>query len=144
VEFDFLPALSSSLNLASTCLIVAGWFRVRRRDLDGHRRAMVAALVASAAFLVTYVVHHALHGIHGSSAEGGARLAYQIVLKSHTALSVCAAILVPRVAWLGFKGRLDRHRFLARIALPIWLYVSATGVVLYVMAYHLWPKSAAA
>ena len=141
MEFDVLPAVSSALNVATTVLLVVGWTRIRRKDVDGHRRAMLSALASSVAFLVTYVVHHALHGTHGSGATGGARTFYLAVLGTHTVLAVAVAVLAPRVAWLGLKGRLDAHRRLARITLPIWLYVSVTGVVVYVMAYHLWPAA---
>lgn len=144
MEFDVLPAVSSSLNLATLALLVTGWRRIRRKDVDGHRRAMVSALAVSAAFLVTYVVHHALHGQHRSSAGGGARTVYMLVLWTHTPLATAVAVLAPRVAWLGWKGEIDRHRFLARFTLPCWIYVSVTGIVVYVMAYHLWPSAGSA
>jgi uncharacterized membrane protein YozB (DUF420 family) len=144
VEFDVLPAVSSALNVATTVLLVVGWRRIRRKDIDGHRRAMLAAIVTSALFLVTYVVHHALHGTHGSSASqvsAAAGIFYAAILGTHTALAIAIAVLVPRVAWLALKGHIDRHRTLAKVTLPIWLYVSVTGVAVYVMAYHLWPKA---
>jgi len=141
VEFDVLPAVSSALNVATTVLLLVGWTRIRRRDVDGHRRAMLSALATSAVFLVTYVVHHALHGAHGSGATGAARTFYLAILGTHTVLAVAVAVLAPRVAWLGLKGRLDAHRRLAKVTLPVWLYVSVTGVAVYVMAYHLWPAA---
>lgn len=140
MEFDVLPAVSSLLNVTTTVLLVVGWRRIRRGDAEGHRRAMLSALAVAAVFLVSYVVHHSLHGTHGSSAAGGARTFYRAVLGSHTVLAVAVAVLAPRVAWLGLKGRLASHKWLARITLPIWLYVSVTGVAVYVMAYHLWPN----
>lgn len=143
MEFDFLPALSSALNAATTLLLVVGWLRIRRKDVDGHRRAMLTAIVTSALFLVTYVVHHFLHDMHGSGATGAARIFYLVVLNTHTALAVAIAVLVPRVVWLALKGHIDRHKTLAKITLPIWLYVSVTGIAVYVMAYHLWPARAA-
>lgn len=144
MEFDVLPAVSSSLNLVTLVLLVTGWRRIRRKDAAGHRRAMLSALAVSVAFLVTYVVHHALHGQHRSGAEGAARTAYMLVLWTHTPLAMAVAVLAPRVAWLGWKGELERHRFLARFTLPCWIYVSVTGIVVYVMAYHLWPSARAA
>jgi uncharacterized membrane protein YozB (DUF420 family) len=141
VGFDVLPAVSSALNVATTVLLLVGWARIRRKDIDGHRRAMLSALATSVAFLVTYVVHHALHGTHGSGATGGARTFYLAILGTHTVLAVAVAVAAPRVAWLGLKGRLDAHRRLARLTLPVWLYVSVTGVAVYVMAYHLWPAA---
>jgi uncharacterized membrane protein YozB (DUF420 family) len=140
VEFDVLPAVSSAFNVASTVLLVVGWRRIRRKDVEGHRRAMLTALCTSGAFLVLYLVHHSVHPwIHRCGAEGAAKVAYQVILTSHTILAAAIAFLAPRVAWLGVKGRLDSHRRLARVTLPIWIYVSVTGVVVYVMAYHLWP-----
>jgi uncharacterized membrane protein YozB (DUF420 family) len=140
VEFDVLPAISSALNVATTVLLLVGWTRIRRKDADGHRRAMLSALATSAVFLVTYLVHHAVHPwIHRCAAEGATLVAYRVILTSHTILAVAIAVLAPRVAWLGLKGRLDSHRRLAKITLPVWLYVSVTGVVVYLMAYHLWP-----
>ena len=140
MEFDLLPAVSSALNVASTVLLVTGWIRIRRKDVEGHRRAMLTALGTSGAFLVAYLLHHALHPwIHRCAAQGATLAVYQIILGTHTILAVTIAVLAPRVAWLGLKGRIESHRFLAKFTLPCWLYVSVTGVVVYVMAYHLWP-----
>ena len=140
MDFDVLPAVSSFLNAVTTVLLVVGWRRIRHKDVAGHRRAMLAAIVASALFLASYVVHHALHGTHGSSARDASVVAgifYAVILATHTAMAIAIAILVPRVAWLALKGEIDRHRTLARITLPIWLYVSVTGVVVYLMLYRL-------
>jgi putative membrane protein len=141
VEFDVLPAVSSGLNVLTTILLVAGWLRIKRKDVTNHRRLMIAALVCSIAFLVTYVVHHEMHGHHETSATGLTRIGYTVVLTTHTVLALAVAILAPRVAWLGLKGRIERHRVLARMTLPMWLYVSVTGVAVYVMVYHLWPAA---
>jgi putative membrane protein len=138
-DFDVLPALSSSLNVATTTLLFVGWRRIKRKDVDGHRRTMLTALVTSAAFLLVYLVNHSIHGVHGCGATGGARTFYLFVLWTHTPLAAAVAYLAPRTAWLGVKGRFEAHRRLARITLPIWIYVSVTGVAVYVMAYHLWP-----
>ena len=139
MEFDVLPAVSSALNAATTVCLLVGWRRVRRKDIDGHRRSMLGAVALAALFLVSYVVHHAMHGTHGSGATGGVRVFYLVVLGTHTVLAIAIAILVPRVLWLALKGEFDRHRTLAKITFPIWLYVSVTGIAVYVMAYHLWP-----
>lgn len=129
------------MNVVTTILLVVGWVRIKRKDVIGHRRLMTAALCTSAAFLVLYLVNHALHGAHGCGATGGARVFYFVVLGTHTVLAAAVAYLAPRVAWLGWKDRLDAHRRLAKITLPIWLYVSVTGVAVYAMAYHLWPPA---
>ena len=139
---EALPAVGSAFNAASAALLLVGWRRIKRREIDGHRRAMLTALGCSAAFLVLYLVNHALHGVHGCGATGARRTFYLAVLGTHTVLAAGVAYLAPRVAWLGWKGRLDAHRRLARITLPIWFYVSFTGVAVYFMAYHLWPPAA--
>ena len=138
MDLDVLPAVSSLLNAVTTVLLVVGWRRIRRKEIDGHRRAMLAAIATSALFLVSYVVHHALHGTHGSGAEGATRVVYLAVLGTHTVLAIAIAVLVPRVAWLALKGHIDRHRTLAKITLPIWLYVSVTGVIIYLVLYQVY------
>jgi len=137
--FEVLPALSSSFNVVTTALLFVGWRRIKRKDVDGHRRMMLTSLVTSAAFLVVYLVNHAIHGVHGCGATGAARVVYFVVLDTHTPLAAAIAYMAPRTAWLGAKGRVDEHRRLAKWTLPIWMYVSVTGVLVYVMAYHLWP-----
>jgi uncharacterized membrane protein YozB (DUF420 family) len=140
-DFEPLPALSSLLNVTTTVLLLVGVARIKRKDVDGHRRMMLTALGTSAAFLVVYLVNHAIHGLHHCGATGVARVVYFVVLDTHTPLAAVVAYLAPRTAWLGLKGRVDAHRRLARWTLPIWLYVSVTGVAVYVMAYHLWPPT---
>jgi putative membrane protein len=140
---EVLPAVGSFVNLVTTVLLVLGWRAVRRRDVVTHKRLMTTALCTSALFLVLYVVNHALHGVHGCGATGGARVFYLSVLGTHTVLAMAVAYLAPRVGWLGWKNRLDAHRRLARWTLPIWLYVSVTGVAVYVMAYWIWPPESA-
>jgi putative membrane protein len=116
--------------------------RIKRGDVQGHRRLMTTAMWTSAAFLAAYVVNHALHGVHGCGATGAARVFYFVVLDTHTPLAIVVAYLAPRTAWLGSKGRVEEHKRLAKWTFPIWLYVSVTGVAVYVMAYHLWPPAA--
>lgn len=140
MDFDVLPFAGMLLNVTTTVFLVTGWRRIRRRDVAGHRRAMVTALWTAGAFLVTYLVHHFAHPwLHKCAAEGTTLTVYRAILASHTILAVAIAVLAPRVAFLGLRNRLDSHRLLARITLPLWLYVSVTGVAVYVMAYQLWP-----
>src|SRR5690349_6384411 len=107
MEFDVLPFAGMLLNVTTTVFLVTGWRRIRRRDVAGHRRAMVTALWTASAFLGTYLAHHFVHPrIHKCSAEGFTLAAYQAVLASHTVLAVATAVLAPRVAFLGFKNRL--------------------------------------
>ena len=131
-----LPAVNASLNATSACLVTIGWFAIRARRVTLHKRCMLAAVATSALFLVCYVVRTALTGTHRFEGPPALRAGYLTVLFSHMMLAIVALPLVTRTAYLGLRGRLDQHRRLARITLPIWLYVSVTGVLIYVLLYH--------
>ncbi len=129
----FLPAVNAGLNGCATVAIVFGYRAIRRKDHAVHRRWMLTAFAFSALFLVGYVVHHALHGDTRFVGEGAVRTVYLSVLASHVVLSVVALPMVLFTFYLSLTGRLEGHRRLARFTLPIWLYVSATGVLVFVM-----------
>jgi putative membrane protein len=131
-----LPAVNACLNSLSALLALSGWLCIRRKRVDLHWRLMVAAACASALFLICYVVRMLLTGAHSFEGPAGIRQIYLAILFSHMTLAVAVVPLVGRVLWLGAKGQLDKHRPLARITLPIWLYVSLTGVLIYVLLYH--------
>lgn len=133
------PALNACLNASSTVLLATGWRRIRRGDVAGHKRAMLAAVGTSAAFLVSYLVFHALTGSTKYPEVGTLKTIYLWILGTHTVLAVVPALAVPRLLFLAMKGRLPEHKRLARWTLPVWLYVSFTGVVVYVMLYPLRP-----
>jgi uncharacterized membrane protein YozB (DUF420 family) len=138
-----MPALNACLNATATVLLVAGYRRVRRGDVAGHRRAMLAACAVSAAFLASYVVHKAIVRSHRPyTGEGFDQVVYQCILWSHLVLAMSMAWLVPRTLFLALKDRRDEHRRLARWTFPIWLYVSVTGVVVYLMLYPFAPRPA--
>jgi uncharacterized membrane protein YozB (DUF420 family) len=107
-------------------------------DVERHRRLMIAAAATSALFLVSYVTYHANVGSIRFEAAGLPRYAYFSILISHTLLAAATLPLVLRTLYLGLRRRDDRHRRIARWTLPIWLYVSVTGVVVYLMLYHLY------
>lgn len=134
---EILPAINATLNGLSGVLATCGWLAVRRRRIRLHRALMVAALCASALFLAGYLTRIALTGTHRFVGPPALRSAYLVLLGSHTTLAVVVAPLVLRAAWLGWRGRLDSHRPLARFTLPLWLYVSLTGVIIYVMLYRI-------
>ncbi len=141
---DDLPALNAALNGASAVLIVAGFFAIRRRQVLLHQRCMIAAVIVSALFLASYLYYH--FAVRGGQptyfAYGGwIRRFYLIVLLSHTIMAIVAAPMVIVTAWLGWRDRLAAHVGLARWTLPIWLYVSLTGVLVYWMLYHLYPSA---
>jgi putative membrane protein len=133
--------VNAALNATSATLLVLGWRAIRAGRRDVHRRRMLAACATSALFLVSYLVRVALTGTHRFAGEGALRAVYLAVLGTHTVLAAAVVPLVLRTAWLPLRGRFDEHRRIARVTLPVWMYVSVTGVLVYVMLYHLAPLS---
>jgi putative membrane protein len=134
---EALPPLNAALNATSAALLFAGWRAIRAGRRERHRRLMLSAFASSALFLVGYLTRIALTGTHRFPAGGLLRAAYLGVLGSHTLLAAAALPLVLRTLFLGIRGRFDEHRRVARWTLPVWMYVSVTGVAVYVMLYHL-------
>jgi uncharacterized membrane protein YozB (DUF420 family) len=132
-----LPTLNAFLNAMSASLLVLGWTLSRRRNRAAHRRVMTAAFVCSSLFLASYLTYHALVGSVRFPGTGGARTLYLGILLTHTVLAAAVAPLAVTTFVLAWKGRLEKHRRLARWTLPVWLYVSVTGVVVYVMLYRM-------
>jgi protein SCO1/2/putative membrane protein len=142
VQAKYLPTINAALNGTCGVLLVLGYALIRRRWLTAHKAVMLAALGVSAVFLGCYLYYHfaVLDGRPTRfSGEGAVRYTYLGILLSHTLLAVAVAPLALRVTYLGLRDRLAAHMFLARITLPLWIYVSITGVVVYVMLYHLYP-----
>jgi putative membrane protein len=133
------PALNAMLNGSSTVFLVAGWLAIRSDHTAFHRACMVSAFTASTAFLVSYLIRFAISGAHKYPGTGWDKTVYLIVLASHSLLALVVLPMVIRSLWLGWKGRYAEHRRIARWTLPIWLYVSVTGVAVYVMLYHVGP-----
>jgi putative membrane protein len=136
---DLLPSVNATLNATSAVLLVLGFRAIRAGDRRRHRALMLAALGSSLLFLVSYVTRIALTGTHRFPGDGALRTAYLAVLGSHTLLAALAGPLVVATLVLALRGRFPSHRRIARVTLPVWLYVSVTGVVVYVMLYHLAP-----
>ena len=132
-----LPTLNAILNSTSAVLIVVGYFLIRARRVEAHRRTMLAAFTTSTLFLIIYLVYHAQVGSVHFRGTGAIRTVYFTILITHTILAIVVAPMVVVTLFRGLKGRFEKHRKLARITLPIWLYVSVTGVVVYAMLYHL-------
>ena len=145
MRVDF-PALNATLNGMAGVLIVAGYACVRRRLYRAHAACMLTALVVSAVFLASYLYYHLVvkQGIatrfqdQAPYAPDWVRYLYYTILTSHTLLAATVAPLALFTAWQGLQGRLDRHVRIARWTLPVWLYVSVTGVVVYWMLYRLY------
>ena len=131
-----LPAVDAALNASAAILISAGFLCIRRRRIAAHKACMLSAVAVSAAFLVCYLVYHAHVGSVMYRGTGWARPLYFAILVSHTTLAVAIVPMVLLTLRHALKGRLDRHRRLARWTLPLWLYVSVTGVVVYRMLYR--------
>lgn len=133
-----LPALNASLNGACTILLLLGWSLVRARRLEAHRWVMLAALAVSVLFLASYLTYHAMIG--GGTpfrGTGALRWAYFTVLISHVVLAAAVVPLMLVTLARGLAGRFERHASIAAVTLPIWLYVSVTGVVVYLMLYRM-------
>jgi putative membrane protein len=139
---DLLPTVNAALNATAFVLLLLGWRAIRRGDRVRHERLMRAAVAASALFLVGYLTRVALTGTHRFPGDDALlRALYLVILASHTVLAAAAAPLVLRTLFLGLKARFPEHRRIARWTFPVWAYVSVTGVVVYVMLYHLAPAA---
>lgn len=132
-----LPTLNALLNATSGLLLSAGYVMIRRGRIDAHRRCMLAACTASVLFLISYVIYHLDVGSVPYTGQGGARVFYFAVLISHIILAAAIAPLAIITVMHALRERFDRHRRIARWTLPIWLYVSVTGLIVYVMLYLL-------
>jgi len=131
-----LPAVNATLNAISAVLLVTGYVLIRRRRITLHRRCMIAACVTSSLFLVCYVTYHAQVGSVRFTRPGFVRPLYFTILITHVTLAVLVLPLAIVTLSRGLKKRFDRHRAIARWTLPIWLYVSVTGVLVYVLLYQ--------
>lgn len=130
-----LPTLNALLNATAAALLVAGWVFIRRRAVAAHRACMLAAFAVSVAFLASYLVYHAAVGSVRFPGAGLARALYLAVLASHTVLAAFVPPLALLALYRGLRGEFARHRRVARWTFPVWLYVSVTGVVIYVVLY---------
>ncbi len=136
-----LPALNASLNAISTVFISAGWYAIRRNYWRQHIACMIAALLTSIAFLVSYLTYHAHAGSVRFTAQGIVRPIYFTILLTHVLLAFVILPLVIVTVVPVFRRRWDKHRRLGRWTMPIWLYVSVTGVIVYLMLYRWFPPA---
>jgi uncharacterized membrane protein YozB (DUF420 family) len=132
-----LPTLNAILNASSAGCLLLGWLLIRSGRREGHRRAMLAALACSALFLVSYLVYHAQVGSVRFTGEGPLRTVYFAILISHTILAVVIVPLVLLTLARALRGRFAAHRAMARLTLPLWGWVSLSGVAVYWMLYRL-------
>lgn len=133
-----LPTLNATLNGLSAVLLVAGYVFIRRNDRASHQRCMIGALGVSALFLVSYVIYHLNAGSRPFPGQGPIRLVYFTILITHVVLAAAILPLALLTASRGLKAQFARHVAIARWTLPLWLYVSVTGVVIYLMLYQMY------
>ena len=136
-SYHQLPTLNAALNATSAALLIAGYGFIRRREIHAHRACMLAAFGVSILFLISYLTYHYQVGTVSFPGTGWLRDVYLTILATHTILAASVPPLAIVTLWRAVAQRFDRHRRIARWTLPIWLYVSITGVVVYWMLYHL-------
>ena len=132
-----LPALNAALNLTAAVLIGAGFYFIKQRNIRAHKACMISALAVSALFLTSYLTYHYHAGSVRFTKQGWLRNVYFPLLISHTILAAVVPPVVLRTAYLALKGRFSNHVQIARWAFPVWMYVSITGVLVYLMLYQL-------
>jgi Predicted membrane protein len=136
---DELPHLNAALNGVTIIFLAAGYYFIRGGDRQRHRLCMLGATAVSAAFLVSYLIYHFNSGLAKFGGEGVIRPIYFSILIAHVIIAVVITALVPITLLRALAGQFDRHRRIARWTWPLWMYVAVSGVVVYVMAIHLYP-----
>lgn len=134
-----LPHVNAALNALSIVLLSAGYYFIRSGQRRKHKACMLSAIAVSAAFLVSYLIYHFNSGLARFGGEGWIRPVYFTILIVHVLVAVIITVLVPIAVVSAWNGFYDRHRSIARWTWPLWMYVSVSGVVVYVMAIHLYP-----
>jgi uncharacterized membrane protein YozB (DUF420 family) len=137
IDVRDLPAVNAALNSLSALLLITGYALIKQRRLIAHRNVMIAALISSTFFLVSYLTYHAQVGSVRFPGTGLPRTIYLTILLTHTVLAAAVPVLAGMTAWRAYKKQWARHVRIARWTLPIWLYVSVTGVVVYWMLYQM-------
>lgn len=132
-----LATLNASLNGMAALLLFIGWRAIKAKNETLHKKLMGTAFVLSVIFLVSYLIRIAIEGVHRYPGEGWAKTLYFSILFSHIALAATVPFLAVRTIFLALKRRIQSHKKIARWTLPIWMYVSITGVIIYLMLYHI-------
>ena len=131
-----LATLNASLNGTAAILLILGWRAIRTKKEDRHKKLMGSAFIISCLFLVSYIIRILIEGTHAFPGEGIWRSLYLSLLASHIILAAFVPFLAVRTIYLALKRRLEAHRQIAAVTLPIWIYVSVTGVLIYLWLYH--------
>ena len=142
MELSDLPAVNATLNATSAVLLATGYAFIRKKQVNAHRVCMVSAFVVSMLFLVSYIVYHLHAGRTKFTEDGWVRPVYFTILLTHTVLAIAIVPLVLMTLYRAMRGQFDRHVRIARWTLPIWFYVSVTGVIIYFMLYHWYAPAA--
>ena len=138
---SILPDVNAILNSISAILIFIGYVMIRRKNVAAHRACMLGAFASSTLFLISYLTYHYMHGSKPFPVkEGFIRTVYFVILLSHTLLAAAIVPLVLTSLYRGLRGQFDKHMRVARWTFPLWLYVSITGVIVYLMLYQLFPS----
>lgn len=137
LSIEDLPTLNASLNALSTILLLTGFFLIKTGRREGHKRVMIAAFCCSVLFLTSYLIYHAKTGSTKFEGQGAIRTVYFTILISHTFLAATVPFLAIVTFWRALRGQFEKHKKIARITFPVWLYVSITGVVIYMMLYRM-------
>ncbi|MBI2213601.1 MAG: DUF420 domain-containing protein [Acidobacteria bacterium] len=136
-----LPAVNASLNGLSTLLLLAAYVQIRRGNREVHKKLMLSACASSVLFLISYLVYHNSSGMTKFLGEGWSRTAYFFILATHVPLAILVVPFAVATLTFGLTERFDKHRRIARITFPIWLYVSVTGVLVYFFLYQWFPST---
>ncbi len=138
LELSDLPGVNATLNSISFVLLVAGYLMIRRRRETAHKRCMIAAFCVSTVFLASYLTYRFLGEEKRFGGTGLIRPVYFFILITHVVLAMTVPVLAGRTLYLALRGRFDKHRRIARITFPIWIYVSVTGVLVYLLLFRLY------
>ena len=138
---DILPAINATLNAISAIALTTGYMFIKQRNFSAHRSCMLIAFSVSIVFLICYLVYHAFHGSTRFGDHGWVTNLYFFILISHIVLAIAIVPLALITLSRALRNQFDRHRRIARWTLPLWLYVSVTGVMIYIMLYHLYPST---
>jgi uncharacterized membrane protein YozB (DUF420 family) len=137
MQISDLPAVNATLNSLSAIWLACGYYFIRQKKISAHRFCMIAALITSALFLTSYLIYHYHAGSKPFEGQGAIRTVYFTILLSHTVLATAIVPLALITLFRALKQRFDKHKRLARWTLPIWFYVSVTGVIIYLMLYQM-------
>ena len=134
-----LPLINACLNMLSSVFLISGWVTVKKNKVEAHKKLMITAFATSALFLACYLYYHFTAGHFKFTGEGTIRTMYFIILVPHILLAMVMVPMILRTFYLAFKDEREKHRKIAKVTLPIWLYVSLTGVILYLYIYVWFP-----